>query len=882
MATSASTAVPAGHKAEEFRVDGHGQVQIGDRHYHPNPTTPTTRFHNEYYEIPRDPSPVFTGREEIGKLLEARCLPSSVPENQRQQRRFVIYGLGGSGKTQVCLKFAEDHREKFWGIFWMDASSTESLERGYLHVAKVCGLASDIDVVRRWLTNISEPWALILDNADDPRLDISSFFPAGNRGVVLVTTRNPDCRIHATVGSYELGAMTTDDAVTLILKASGSLDPSDRSTRAAATPVVLTLGCLALAITHAGAVIRQGYCAIGEYCALYSRRRKELLNRKVIQGGEDYQYTVLTTWEVSRKMIEEMSSTTGQDALELLQIFGFLHYEGIPEDLFYRAWCTSREFQLSEWFLSHQPKIIRRQSSPEWDIFPLREALSLLLSFSLIHRNQNNLISIHPLVHTWVRDRLSPSDGEMIWTQTTSTLALSIPRDMQTADYRFRQSLVPHIDACMAFQKDGIFFLQGIGYDCQWMAGRLSLVYHEVGRYQEALQLIERTVEAEKKTLGDEHPDTLSSIHNLVTVYTQVGRREEALPLSERLVEIRKRTLGDEHPNTLLSIQRLAYIYWLFNRYQDALNLLEPVVEARKRTLGDKHPNTLKAIHNLAIIYSELGRQEALQLMEGVVEASKRTLGDEHPDTLLAIHTLALRYCELDRQEALQLMEGVVEARKRTLGDEHPNTLLAIHNLAISYSELDRQEALQLMEGVVEARKRTLGDEHPDTLRAIYSVAVSYSELGRRQEALQLMEGVVEARKRTLGDEHPDTLDAIHHLAIRYSELGRQEALQLMEGVVEASKRTLGDEHPDTLRAIDNLAISYSELGRQEALQLIEGVVEVSKKTLGDEHPDTLDAIHGLSDIKETLKCSTERHQQLLKGPKDWISLEEAQIGTSV
>ncbi|KAL8943854.1 MAG: hypothetical protein Q9211_000821 [Gyalolechia sp. 1 TL-2023] len=639
MATSASTAVPAGHKAEEFRVDGHGQVQIGDRHYHPNPTTPTTRFHNEYYEIPRDPSPVFTGREEIGKLLEARCLPSSVPENQRQQRRFVIYGLGGSGKTQVCLKFAEDHREK----------------------------------------------------------------------------------IHATVGSYELGAMTTDDAVTLILKTSGSPDLPDRPTLEAATSVVLTLGCLALAITHAGAVIRQGYCAMGEYCALYSRRRKELLNRKVIQGGEDYQYTVLTTWEVSRKMIEEMSSTTGQDALDLLQIFGFLHYEGIPEDLFHRAWCTLQkgERSESEWFLSHRPKIIQRQSSPEWDIFPLREAISLLQSFSLIHRNQKHLISIHPLVHTWVRDRLSPSDEEMIWTQTTSTLVLSIPRDMQTADYRFRQSLVPHIDACMAFQKDGIFFLQGIGQDCQWMASRLSGVYHEVGRYQEALQLMERTVEAEKKTLGDEHPDTLSSIHNLVTVYTQVGRREEALPLSERLVEIRKRTLGDEHPNTLLSIQRLAYIYCLFNRYQDALNLLEPVVEARKRTLGDKHPDTLKAIHNLAIIYSELGRQEALQLMEGVVEARKRTLGDEHPDTLDAIHNLAISYSELGRQEALPLMEGVVEARKRTQGDKHPRTLKAIQSLALRYSELGRQEALQLMEGVVEARKRTLGDEHPGTLLAL-------------------------------------------------------------------------------------------------------------------------------------------------------------------
>ena len=82
--------------------------------------------------------------------------------------------------------------------------------------------------------------------------------------------------------------MTTDEAVTLLLKTAGIDDISNQSTRTAAESVVLTLARLALAITQAGAVIRQGYCKMEEYRALYSRRRKELLSQKVIQGGEDY------------------------------------------------------------------------------------------------------------------------------------------------------------------------------------------------------------------------------------------------------------------------------------------------------------------------------------------------------------------------------------------------------------------------------------------------------------------------------------------------------------------------------------------------------------------------------------------------------------------
>lgn len=72
---------------------------------------PVARFHNKYYEIPRHPSPLFTGRKEIREELQNKCLPPS-PDPQTRQKRYVIYGLGGSGKTQICLKFAEDHREK--------------------------------------------------------------------------------------------------------------------------------------------------------------------------------------------------------------------------------------------------------------------------------------------------------------------------------------------------------------------------------------------------------------------------------------------------------------------------------------------------------------------------------------------------------------------------------------------------------------------------------------------------------------------------------------------------------------------------------------------------------------------------------------------------
>jgi Cdc6-like AAA superfamily ATPase len=65
---------------------------------------------NEHYIVPHNVSAVFTGRNIACMQLQKSCLP---PRASKMQRRFVLYGLGGSGKTQVSLKFAQDNRERY-------------------------------------------------------------------------------------------------------------------------------------------------------------------------------------------------------------------------------------------------------------------------------------------------------------------------------------------------------------------------------------------------------------------------------------------------------------------------------------------------------------------------------------------------------------------------------------------------------------------------------------------------------------------------------------------------------------------------------------------------------------------------------------------------
>lgn len=56
-------------------------------------------------------NPVFTGREKEIKDLQQSLSPSYSTHSQATSSKvYVIYGLGGAGKSKVALKFAYDNR----------------------------------------------------------------------------------------------------------------------------------------------------------------------------------------------------------------------------------------------------------------------------------------------------------------------------------------------------------------------------------------------------------------------------------------------------------------------------------------------------------------------------------------------------------------------------------------------------------------------------------------------------------------------------------------------------------------------------------------------------------------------------------------------------
>lgn len=68
---------------------------------------------NHHFDIPQSVSSIFTGREPLLRELREIFVPRPGAIRDQRQQRFIIHGLGGSGKTQFCCKFAQDNRDRW-------------------------------------------------------------------------------------------------------------------------------------------------------------------------------------------------------------------------------------------------------------------------------------------------------------------------------------------------------------------------------------------------------------------------------------------------------------------------------------------------------------------------------------------------------------------------------------------------------------------------------------------------------------------------------------------------------------------------------------------------------------------------------------------------
>lgn len=152
-------------------------------------------------------------------------------QHDGSRKTVVVHGLGGMGKTQLALAYAQRHKDEYSAVFWVNSKSEDTLKQGYAVAAKriyrdhlslvylkAVTEGSDLDeateAVKRWLSSAgNDRWLVIYDNYDTPKLpghdepgtfDVRPYLPEANHGAILITTRSSQLQLGRPVAVKKL------------------------------------------------------------------------------------------------------------------------------------------------------------------------------------------------------------------------------------------------------------------------------------------------------------------------------------------------------------------------------------------------------------------------------------------------------------------------------------------------------------------------------------------------------------------------------------------------------------------------------------------------------------------------------------------------------
>lgn len=790
---------------------------------------------NEWFIIPRCSSTYFTGRIFHAEFVRDKLGPVNRLHEANRHRVCVIYGLGGAGKTQFCLKYAEDNKSRYWGVFWIDASSEENAENSFASLGQEMGKGATFTGGMYWLSQCTKPWLLVIDNADDPELDVSKYFPVGGSGHILITTRNPGAEIYATAGHLRFSGLEPEDAVSLLLRTAFPKDesPSPKSdSQRTARKITSELGYLALAIANAGTSIRRNIYTLEMYLRHYLGHRKDMIISKSINTPDEA--NIITTWEIPFQRIASRESLEYRDAVNLIHISAFMHFDSIPEAVFQRSWEgieTGKQLHVA-------PGL--DEIGSEWDEgsqFRLRTALSILYNYSIIdHDPKRGVLSLHPVIQRWAKDRLSEIDQKRWLNAAIAILAQCVSPHMEASGQGFRRSLLPHIEACLRALKS---LYNKVGPDTVERATeieRFAWVFAENGLWKRASSYQVDVVKFRAKKLGRFHVHTIQAQRSLAQSHFNLFDLIPCISAQRHILETQwyaRPSFADwmtwppwkpEHVPYCITLSDLTLSLWFAGKLDWSKRAGERAVKGLVKRLGPDDPLTLMAMFNLARTYHHLCDQHASRaLLSEVLRKRKHLFGPDHPDTLMVRNELGMSLCVARERlpAAERLVSNVLVARRRILGEEHAYTLWSMNDLARVLTTRDRpEEAIAILDKVAPILRRTLGEAHPGMSMTKANLTQAYVRAGRWGEAEIMLKDVLQVVPK----DHPDWIvGQLGYIRVLTATERLEEAETVCLEVlnVVAKEKVLSADSPRTLVIAEQLSLIYEKQERWNELEAL-------------------------------------------------------------
>jgi tetratricopeptide (TPR) repeat protein/MinD-like ATPase involved in chromosome partitioning or flagellar assembly len=737
--------------------------------------------------------------------------------------RYVIYGLGGVGKTRTAVEYAWRFAENYSALLFVSARSPVDLRA---NLADLCNPSvfnlpewnqpeemHRLAAVFRWFSE-NPGWLLILDNADKPEAaaEVEKTLPQLQGGQVMITSRIADWS--TAVQPIELDVLAEENATAILLEHTESRRKKMLTDSEDAAALARDLGGLALALEQAGTYVAKKRVSFSEY-----RRRWESHKEDVLAWHDErlmtYPKSVATTWQTA---IEELS----RSERNLLNILAWLAPEPIPLSLL-------------------EGKIV--------DGVDARDALAGLASLSLARwMSDEEEFTVHRLVQEITRQRLSDNEKQETLEAAVALLDSTLPSpEWDQKGWRLWEQLAPHCRTVLNRLRDHALEPRAtpiMNLVAVWLNNRAE--------HGEAEPLYRRALEIDEKSLGPDHPNVARGLNNLAALLRDTNRLTEAEPLYRRALAITEKSFGPDHPNVAIGLNNLALLLSDTNRLTEAEPLFRRGLAITEKSFDPDHPDVATGLNSLAGLLRDTNRlAEAEPLYRRALEIDQKSFGPDHPNVAKGLNNLASLLRATDRlSEAEPLYHRGLAITEKSFGPDHPNVAIGLNNLALLLSATNRlAQAEPLYRRALAIDEKRFGPDHPRVATGFNNLALLLYNTNRLAEAEPLYRRALAITEKSFGPDHPNVARGLNNLATLLRDTNQlAEAEPLYRRALAIDEKSFGPDHLNVAIDLNNLAGLLSDTNRLvEAEPLYRRALAITERSFSPDHPNVASGLNNLA-----------------------------------
>ncbi|XAR55169.1 hypothetical protein NMG60_11030585 [Bertholletia excelsa] len=438
----------------------------------------------------------------------------------------------------------------------------------------------------------------------------------------------------------------------------------------------------------------------------------------------------------------------------------------------------------------------------------------------------------------------------------------------------------------------------------------LGAIYCSLGRFEEAIPVLERAIKVPDVSRGADHAlAAFSGYMQLGDTHSMLGQLDRSIECYKQGLKIQMETLGDADPRVAETCRYLAEAHVQAMQFDDAENLckktleihhvhsppasleeaadrrlmaliceakgeyesaLEHLVLASMSMIANGQENEVAAIDvNIGNIYMSLSRfDEAVFSYQKALTVFKSSKGDNHPSVACVFARLADLYYKTGKlRESRSYCENALRIYAKpvpgTTAEEIASGMTEISAIYESFNE--PEEALKLLQKAMKLLEDKPGQQ--STIAGIEArMGVMFYMAGRYEEAWSSFESAV-SKLRASGERKSAFFGVLlNQMGLACVQLFKiDEAAELFEEARQILEQESGPCHQDTLGVYSNLAATYDAMGRvDDAIEILEFVLKLREEKLGTANPDFDDEKKRLADLlKEAGRSRNKKAKSL-------------------